>query len=1259
MISISLVQLHQRFIAPPSSAMFACANPLKFMKTRLPLLLAATLLALTATARAQTASAFTYQGQLLASNAPANGYFDLQFTLFAASAGGSAVGGPIAKPPILVSNGVFTTSLDYGAAAFTGSNRWLEIAVRPTGSVAAYTTLTPRQRISATPYALQATTVADGAITAAKLSPGAGAEGQVLKMSGGSLAWGTAATGSGTVTSVATGTGLIGGPITNSGTLAIDTSVVPRLGTANTFTGANQFANNANSFVGSHFGNGSGLTNLNIAGSTNLNGANLTNLNASNISSGTLADARLSTNVALLNRAQTFSGTNIFTGVSTLTNNANRFLGAFFGNGAGLTNLPSTTNFNGASITNLNASNISSGTLADARLSANAALLNANQTFTGSNTFNGVSTLANNANRFVGAFFGNGAGLTNLTATATNVSVTLAGDVTGAATNNTVARIRGVNVSASAPTANQHLRYDGANWTPATVALTTDVSGTLPLANGGTGAGTAAAARANLGTAASGANTDITSLAGLTTPLSLAQGGSGATTAANARANFGAAASGANSDITSLAGLTAPLSLAQGGSGATAAAAARANFAAAASGANSDITSLTGLTTPLSAAQGGSGQSSFTIGDLLFANTATTLSKLTDVAAGNALISGGVGSAPAWGKIGLATHVTGTLALANGGTGGSTAPTARTALGAAASGANSDITSLTGLTTPLSLAQGGSGATTASAARANFSAASSGANSDITSLTGLTTPLSAAQGGSGQSSYTVGDLLFASGTTALGKLADVTTGNTLISGGVGSAPAWGKVGLTTHVTGTLPLANGGTAATTAAGARSALSAAASGANSDITSLTGLTTPLSAAQGGTGLGTLATGDLLYAPSANSLARRAIGSAGNVLTVSGGAPVWMNANAHDHLGQIWIGAALDTLYIENTATSNNVSGLTAIASGGGINYGVFGESDSVNGTGVQGYAAAGSGFTTGVTGESASPQGSGVYGLASSATGTNAGVYGETSAPFGSGVFGIATALTGVPVGVFGSVNGTNGYGLYTPDRLYVGDNAFVNGQLSVSASSRIFSAAGSSNAPAITFLNSTSSGLFNPATNVLAFATAGTERLRIAADGSVGLGRIAATNRLEVEGEASKLTAGGWLANSDARIKTDIHEVTRALETIERVRPVAFRYTPEYLRAHPAIEDKIYYNVVAQEFAEVYPDAVKSSGESLDGTPILQVDTYPAAITSIAAIRELHQLVEARDAELARLKQSNAQLEARLEKLEKQICAAAR
>lgn len=126
-------------------------------------------------------------------------------------------------------------------------------------------------------------------------------------------------------------------------------------------------------------------------------------------------------------------------------------------------------------------------------------------------------------------------------------------------------------------------------------------------------------------------------------------------------------------------------------------------------------------------------------------------------------------------------------------------------------------------------------------------------------------------------------------------------------------------------------------------------------------------------------------------------------------------------------------------------------------------------------------------------------------------------------------------------------------------------------------------------------------------------------------GKVGIGRTPAVNTLEVAGNASKSTAGNWLANSDRRIKTEIESITGALEKLDQVRLVDFRYTNDYLATHPVIEDRRYPNVIAQEFAEVFPDDVRSSGEKLpDGSEILQVDTYPLTIYSAAAIQELYR-----------------------------------
>jgi hypothetical protein len=85
--------------------------------------------------------------------------------------------------------------------------------------------------------------------------------------------------------------------------------------------------------------------------------------------------------------------------------------------------------------------------------------------------------------------------------------------------------------------------------------------------------------------------------------------------------------------------------------------------------------------------------------------------------------------------------------------------------------------------------------------------------------------IGAIYGGTGFGSYTVGDLLFADTSTSLAKLAGAAVGNALISGGVASAPSYGKIGLATHVSGTLPIANGGSGATTAQGAMNAFAAA--------------------------------------------------------------------------------------------------------------------------------------------------------------------------------------------------------------------------------------------------------------------------------------------------------------------------------------------------------------------------------------------------------------------------------------------------
>lgn len=145
------------------------------------------------------------------------------------------------------------------------------------------------------------------------------------------------------------------------------------------------------------------------------------------------------------------------------------------------------------------------------------------------------------------------------------------------------------------------------------------------------------------GKAANGANSDITSLSGLTTALSVAQGGTAATTASGARASLEAAKSGANSDITSITGLTTALGVQYGGTGGTTATAARTSLSAAQSGANSDITSLSAITTPITSAQGGTGTATLTNNSVVVGGGAGAPVKLVAPgSAGNVLTSNGI-----------------------------------------------------------------------------------------------------------------------------------------------------------------------------------------------------------------------------------------------------------------------------------------------------------------------------------------------------------------------------------------------------------------------------------------------------------------------------------------------------------------------------------------------------------------------------------------------------------------------------------------
>lgn len=232
------------------------------------------------------------------------------------------------------------------------------------------------------------------------------------------------------------------------------------------------------------------------------------------------------------------------------------------------------------------------------------------------------------------------------------------------------------------------------------------------------------------------------------------------------------------------------------------------------------------FTSTLPAIRGGTGIGSYAAGDLLYANTSTTLTTLPKAATGNVLLSG---DSPSWGKVGLTTHISGILATANGG-----------------SGAN--LSTGTGY----------------------FKISTSG------QAAALQSTIPATDGGTGIASYTEGDLLYANSTTTLTKLAAGTSTQVLHGG---TTPSWSAVHLVNDTTSTLTVAKGGTGATTLTGYVK---------GNGTSAFTAQAVPIPVADGGTGATTLTLNGVLYGNGTSAVQITAQGGANTVLVANAGAP-----------------------------------------------------------------------------------------------------------------------------------------------------------------------------------------------------------------------------------------------------------------------------------------------------------------------------------------------------------------------------------
>lgn len=145
-------------------------------QTRISLIIAITLV-FSMTGLGQSTQ-FTYQGRLLDNNLPATGLYDVQFRLWDSLAGGTPVGPAQELLAVPVTNGIFSVQLDFGAQ-FTGAARFMRIDVRPAGP-GAYQTLSPRQPIASTPYAIRSLNSTSADTAANSLNLGGVAAGQYV-----------------------------------------------------------------------------------------------------------------------------------------------------------------------------------------------------------------------------------------------------------------------------------------------------------------------------------------------------------------------------------------------------------------------------------------------------------------------------------------------------------------------------------------------------------------------------------------------------------------------------------------------------------------------------------------------------------------------------------------------------------------------------------------------------------------------------------------------------------------------------------------------------------------------------------------------------------------------------------------------------------------------------------------------------------------------------------------------------------------------
>ncbi len=375
------------------------------------LMWAALLLAAYAVSVQAQTTAFTYQGKLVDNGNLANASYDIQFKLFdtVTVATGVQQGSTVTLAAVQVANGIFTVQLDFGAAAFPGTDRFLEIAVKPAGGPS-YTTLAPRQQVSSTPYAIRSlnSVTADG-LSAACANCVTGSQIQNVQ--------GSQITGTISVASIPPGSG----NYIQNGTNQQPASNfnISATGAADTFNAATQYqiagsrvlsiAGTNNTFAGVATG----------AALTTGNGDSFFGKNAGQANTSGSGNAFFGNDAGKANSSGDF---NSFFGASAGLVNSTGTRNSFFGTSAGSANTGNDNSFFGFFAGQLNSTGTRNSAFGGHAGSSNS--IGNDNSFFGdnaganngaySNSFFGSGAGGSNTGGFQNSFFGKGAGQANL-----------------------------------------------------------------------------------------------------------------------------------------------------------------------------------------------------------------------------------------------------------------------------------------------------------------------------------------------------------------------------------------------------------------------------------------------------------------------------------------------------------------------------------------------------------------------------------------------------------------------------------------------------------------------------------------------------------------------------------------------------------------------------------------------------------------------------------------------------------------------------